>query len=99
MKSLKEFITEQNINLKNFAIVDAWDKLYNNLYKDYADALIVTDAGNYFILPINVATSDEILDSNQANVYEIPKKIKYMDELENGLVNGYIDIEELKKLN
>lgn len=92
-ESVKRILKEQiDLNPQNFVIVDAWNETYNKLIEDYADALISTSYGNYFIIP-----REEIVNLKQmgnCNAYKIPSFCKTIDDVEEGLMSGVFDPQE-----
>jgi len=92
-ESVKRLLKEQiDLNPQNFVIVDAWNPTYNELIEDYADALISTNYGNYFIIP-----RKEVLNLKQmgnCSAYKIPTFCKTLDDVEEGLMSGVLDPQE-----
>ena len=101
-ESVKQVLRE-NINPNQFVIVSAWDNMYGKTYselvEDYADALISTKYdGNVFLLPKNEVYSF-LVDMPNIEIYEIPKSIQSIDEIEQCLIDGEISLEMLKDMD
>ena len=98
-KILKESL-ENELNINDFIIVEAWGREYDYLLEEYADALISTNYGNFFILPyIDMSTiysgpSRFARPTNEINFYRIPNTYDSLDEVEEDLKNGILDPED-----
>ncbi|MBR5550815.1 MAG: hypothetical protein IKV83_02715 [Muribaculaceae bacterium] len=96
-------VLRENINPNQFVIVSAWDNMYGKSYsglvEDYADALISTKYdGDVFLLPKNEVYSF-LVDMPNIEIYEIPKSIQSIDEIEQCLIDGEISLEMLKGMD
>lgn len=89
---IDEILNKQTISPKDFVIVDAWNTTYDELIEDYADALISTDYGNFFILP--KTEIPYLKKSGNCSAYEIPTFCKTLDDVEDGLIDGTLDPQE-----
>jgi len=99
-KILKESLLENELNVKDFLIVEAWNTEYDYLVEEYADALVSTDYGNFFILPrkdmssIYSGPSRFARPTNEIKFYTIPSIYDTLDEVEEDLKNGVLDPED-----
>ena len=103
IKQFEEFINE-SFKTKDFVIVDAWDnasaKTYLMIMNDYADAMIETDYGNYFIIPrLDAINLNDRRDGINMKIYNIPSKYKTLDDIESVLKSGVLNVEDLEILD
>ena len=101
MKSLKEyFIYEDKQNIENYVIVKAEEPFASKMLDEYSQFLVMTDHGNYFILPKLMA--NKIKNNKLVEIFEVPKNYNRYYEVEFDLVHGKLDtpkMKQLKKIN
>ena len=100
---LKAEMDKRNINIDEslkdtkFVIVVAYNDAYKYFEEEYADALVSTDNGNYFIIPdsdIKKIFEDVKPKKEDMKVFGYPEKYKNIDDVEEALKNGELDPED-----
>lgn len=102
---LKAEMDKRNINIdeglndKKFVIVAAYNEAYKYFEDEYADALVSTDNGNYFIIPeadVEKIPEDAKSKKEDIKVFSFPEGYKTIDDVEEALQNGELDPEDEK---
>lgn len=89
---------DESLEDTKFVIVAAYNEAYKYFEEEYADAMIATDNGNYFIIPeADVQkVSEELKEKKDAKFFNFPKGYKTIDDVEEALKNGELDPEDDK---
>ena len=107
MKHLNEFIIEKLKINKNtqteeeftdrYVIVIPYGSIYNNIYIEFEDSLVISSAGhpNMFVIDKDLL-DDNLFDHSDVCIYKIPDEYKDFDSIESAWDDGIIDLDDLE---